>query len=423
MARDTLVEGSTLTAIADAIREKTETSDVMYPSEMAGKILAIEGASAGQYIWKKSTACLESSGTQYIDLGVKPNQNTKVEVDFEALSGSSSDPTVFGAWDTQISNAFMFIVSKTLGSCLSFYGSNYKEHTLDMTGRHTAVVDKNATSVDGNTVITLASATFSGGYPMYLFAYNDKGNAGNIPSSIKIYSCKVYDNGSLVRDVVPYVDGDGVACVYDKVSASCLYNAGTGVFAVSGASDGVYIADNDENKYPDGGVLDGYYYKKIEIPNLSDATATAEDILEGKTAYVSEGKATGALALELISGVDTNVLYKLPSATEEVIGTTQVPIISFVPKYNGTIYIVVNTTKKGSSGNSYVKCNNVTIDTNTSDSNQANSSGNATLTVKAGTTYTVKYYTSNSSTRVKVNSLTISGWLVADKDVVTVTRL
>lgn len=41
MARDTLVEGSTLTAIADAIREKTETSDVMYPSEMAGKIRAI----------------------------------------------------------------------------------------------------------------------------------------------------------------------------------------------------------------------------------------------------------------------------------------------------------------------------------------------------------------------------------------------
>ena len=38
MARNTLVEGSTLTAIADAIREKTETSDVMYPSEMAGKI-------------------------------------------------------------------------------------------------------------------------------------------------------------------------------------------------------------------------------------------------------------------------------------------------------------------------------------------------------------------------------------------------
>lgn len=41
MARDTLVEGSTLTAIADAIREKTETSDVMYPSEMAGKIRGI----------------------------------------------------------------------------------------------------------------------------------------------------------------------------------------------------------------------------------------------------------------------------------------------------------------------------------------------------------------------------------------------
>lgn len=42
MARDTLIEGSTLTAIADAIREKTETTDVMYPSEMAGKIRGIE---------------------------------------------------------------------------------------------------------------------------------------------------------------------------------------------------------------------------------------------------------------------------------------------------------------------------------------------------------------------------------------------
>ena len=44
MARDTLIEGSTLTAIADAIREKTETTDAMYPSEMAGKISEITKA-------------------------------------------------------------------------------------------------------------------------------------------------------------------------------------------------------------------------------------------------------------------------------------------------------------------------------------------------------------------------------------------
>ena len=33
-----VVDKSSLVSVADAIREKTETTDVMYPSEMAGKI-------------------------------------------------------------------------------------------------------------------------------------------------------------------------------------------------------------------------------------------------------------------------------------------------------------------------------------------------------------------------------------------------
>ena len=371
MARDTLVEGSTLTAIADAIREKTETTDVMYPSEMAGKILAIEGASAGQYIWKKSEACLESSGTQYVDLGVKPNQNTKVEVDFEALSGSSSDPTVFGAWDTQISNAFMFIVSKTLGSCLSFYGSNYKEHTLDMTDRHTAVVDKNVTSVDGNTVITLASATFSTNYPMYLFAYNNKGNAGNVPSAIKIYSCKVYDNGSLVRDVIPYVDGDGVACMYDKVSASCLYNAGTGVFAVSGANDFVYVADDDENKYPDGGIVDGYYYERVEIGETGES---------------------GTLVSE------TSAIYTKDSLPEGQITSAMgdVEVVKFKPKYSGTVYISARLNYQGN-GSIYIKINGSDVFYKSNSSGSSSTGGGGDCQVVKDEVYTVTVNTTNTA--------------------------
>ena len=41
MARDTLVESGTLTAIANAIRAKDGSTAQMYPSEMAGKIRAI----------------------------------------------------------------------------------------------------------------------------------------------------------------------------------------------------------------------------------------------------------------------------------------------------------------------------------------------------------------------------------------------
>jgi hypothetical protein len=212
--------------------------------------------------------CIESSGTQYINAEFKPNQDTKVVIDFECLSGSSSDPTVFGSWDAWTSNAFLLIVTAGLGSCFSFYGSNFKEHSIDMTGRHTAIVDKNVTSIDGNTVIILASATFSGSYPMYLFAYNNGGSAGNLPSSIKIYSCKIYDNDVLVRDFIPYCK-DGVVCLYDKVSASYFYNAGTGDFigSYSFAANESYVCDDNENAYPSDGVLDGYYYKKIAVKN------------------------------------------------------------------------------------------------------------------------------------------------------------
>lgn len=83
MANDTLIQSTTLTAIADAIREKTETSDVMYPSEMAGKIKGISGGIpvpdpivAGDTIVKQSATREVNVGAnqtayKYTDSGVE----------------------------------------------------------------------------------------------------------------------------------------------------------------------------------------------------------------------------------------------------------------------------------------------------------------------------------------------------------------
>lgn len=61
MANDTLIQGTTLTAIADAIRAKTETTDVMYPSEMAGKILSIEAGGSGTLVIKAESIYTKDS--------------------------------------------------------------------------------------------------------------------------------------------------------------------------------------------------------------------------------------------------------------------------------------------------------------------------------------------------------------------------
>ena len=55
MANDTLIQGTTLTAIADAIRAKDGSTAQMYPSEMAGKIAAIETVPEGTLMASDNT--------------------------------------------------------------------------------------------------------------------------------------------------------------------------------------------------------------------------------------------------------------------------------------------------------------------------------------------------------------------------------
>ena len=56
-----------------------------------------------------------------------------------------------------------------------------------------------------------------------LFGVN---TAGTIKKSnkINIYDCKIYDNDILIRDMIPVLDKNGVACMYDKVNKKYYYN-------------------------------------------------------------------------------------------------------------------------------------------------------------------------------------------------------
>jgi len=48
---------------------------------------------------------------------------------------------------------------------------------------------------------------------------------------MRIYSCQIYKNNLLVRNFIPAKDGQGVACLYDKVTDTFFYNQGTGDFS------------------------------------------------------------------------------------------------------------------------------------------------------------------------------------------------
>ena len=164
---------------------------------------------------------IQSSGTQFIDTGFKPNQNTKVSAVFQG--NKTSDATVFGCdagWGSNgfsvFANAAQFGSKTTSG--LTFYGDT-----------QISVIFDKGTLYKNDTQVWNTSGLFSSQNEMTLFANNRNGSAQEFMTG-KIYSCQIYDNGSLVRDYIPAKLDDGTVGLYDKLNGLLYINAGTGTF-------------------------------------------------------------------------------------------------------------------------------------------------------------------------------------------------
>lgn len=116
---------------------------------------------------------------------------------------------------------------------MDYYNATQLENEMTAT-KDTAYVykqNKNVVYVDGNLVKTLNQNEFSSEYNMYLLAGHLGGTSiGNI-GNVKLYYCKIWDGETLVRDYIPVLDSNGVACLYDKVEGKYYYNQGTGTFS------------------------------------------------------------------------------------------------------------------------------------------------------------------------------------------------
>lgn len=171
---------------------------------------------------------IESSGTQYIDTGFKPNHNTRVVADCY-LDSAASTMSAFGAWTGTSTNAFIHAGKSDNSACVFFYGTGNTSISVSKTGRHLIDFNMNEASIDGVSA-SATTQTFSCTYSMFLMAYNSAGSAANKATG-KLYSCRIYDNGVMVRDFVPCTNSSGTAGLYDLVNGGFYQNAGTGTFS------------------------------------------------------------------------------------------------------------------------------------------------------------------------------------------------
>ena len=178
-----------------------------------------EGYTEVQYI--------QSTGTQWINTGFKPNQNTRAALTVDAKPSTAGE-WLFGARNGNTDRTFGLL------SFNSRYRSDYNNSTdeystVTPSGKFEVDKDKNVTKFNGTVGVTAKFGSFQCTYPMFLFANNNAGTAAGF-GSFKLYVCKLFDNGNLIRDFVPCIDPTGAVGLYDLVDGKFYGNAGTGVF-------------------------------------------------------------------------------------------------------------------------------------------------------------------------------------------------
>ena len=182
---------------------------------------------------------LDAPNGAYIDTGFKPNNNSRVVLDITVRGSAES---WFGVSDDGSGNYWKtkaFAVSRDPGSVYTGFGNEGggTNPNVDM-GRHTIDFDKGLLKVDGSNYCdrTTSGQTFQLTHSIYLFAHSKNGalviKDNNPP--IRLHSCKIYDNGTLVRDYVP-VQNNGYVCLYDRVNGTYANNRGSGSFTAGPA--------------------------------------------------------------------------------------------------------------------------------------------------------------------------------------------
>lgn len=166
-------------------------------------------------------------GGGYIDTGFVPNQNTRAVVD---VVPRTNVDTFFGAWGAAWNSRAFALSNDGSNMYLGFgggynAGSNPKSPASVYDGkRHLIELDKRVAKIDGVVKTTCNDTDFSVGYPLFFFAQDRVGAyaVNNENQNQSVYRAQVYDNGTLVRDFIPYrlASGEvGMLDIHDGVNA------------------------------------------------------------------------------------------------------------------------------------------------------------------------------------------------------------
>lgn len=202
---------------------------------------------------------LESSGTEYIDTGIKAIANSKVEMRFNrtAYAGQASVSAIFGGYDSNQRNYGLAIDTTTI--YWMFGGQSNAKKTFPLNTDYDVVFDAaNKTFTVGDYTQSFSSLSLpaqSNGN-IYLFTNSAVGSLATYNKQYwlkgKIYYFKYCENGTLVRNLFPVRrKADNVLGMLDTVNNVFYTNRGTGSFTTSTKSMPNKVMMPFWKRYPD----------------------------------------------------------------------------------------------------------------------------------------------------------------------------
>ena len=184
---------------------------------------------------------LESSGTQYIDTGIYGTQDLKTELTFQELGETgTSGYAIFGNYSGNTGNYYLYQSAGNVHYWQVGFGaySNIYEGPTPDNEKHTALFDNYKVYLDGTEIKSFTESTFTSAYTLLLF--NMHNATGGLYNSVakRIFSCKMWKDGILVRDMVPVRKiNNGELGMYDKANKVFYTNQGTGKFIAGPSVD------------------------------------------------------------------------------------------------------------------------------------------------------------------------------------------
>jgi len=172
---------------------------------------------------------IRSTGPQYLDTGVLPTNNYKIEIKFrcESFGSASYEGGIWGGETGYNSQAFHLYRTENqfdIGFSGQALVSSFNANAIyEITVSNGSIII-NGTSYSGS------SGNINASYSVYLFALHRASTFVESTCSKSIYYCKIYNGTTLVRDFIPAKDEEEIVCMYDRVNSQYYYNIGSGSF-------------------------------------------------------------------------------------------------------------------------------------------------------------------------------------------------